>query len=64
METYAIRPAEVLVFGDYKNDLEMLALVDYSFAMANAHPQVKKMANYQTLSNDAFGVERVLEKLV
>ena len=54
---------EVLVFGDYNNDIEMLSLTDYSFAMANAHPNVKKVANYKTTSNDDYGVERIIEKL-
>ena len=60
----AISPAETMVFGDYNNDLEMLALADYSFAMANAHPNVLKAAKYSTLSNDAYGVEEVLEKVL
>lgn len=59
-----IKPEETLVFGDYNNDLEMLALADFSFAMENAHPNVKEAANYATSSNDNFGVERILEKLV
>lgn len=58
-----ITPNEVLVFGDYNNDIEMLSLTDYSFAMANAHPNVKKVANYETTSNDDYGVERIIEKL-
>ena len=59
-----ISQAETLVFGDYNNDLEMLSLAHYSFAMANAHPNVLQAANYQTLSNDEYGVEKVLEKLL
>ncbi|HMB63610.1 MAG TPA: HAD family hydrolase [Eudoraea sp.] len=55
---------ETLVFGDYNNDLEMMALADYSFAMANAHPNILKAANYTTESNDDFGVEHILEKLI
>ena len=61
---YNITPEETMVFGDYNNDLEMLALAEYSFAMENAHPNVKKVANYLTASNDNLGVERVLEKLL
>ena len=61
---YNITPAETMVFGDYNNDLEMLALADFSFAMENAHPNVKKVANYLTASNDNLGVERILEKLL
>jgi len=55
---------EVMVFGDYNNDLEMLALADYSFAMANAHPNVLKVARYRTGSNAEHGVEQVLEQLL
>ncbi len=63
-ELYGITPEETLVFGDYNNDLEMLAMADFSFAMENAHPNVKEAANYATSSNDDFGVERILEKLL
>ncbi len=59
-----IGPEETLVFGDYNNDLEMMALSDFSFSMANAHPNVLKAARYQTDSNDQFGVESVLESLL
>ena len=64
METYKIGNNELVVFGDYNNDLEMLALSDYSFAMANAHPNVLKAANYTTTSNNDFGVESILEKIL
>ena len=63
-ERYQITPEETMVYGDYNNDLEMLALAEYSFAMANAHPNVKRVANFETASNDDFGVERILEQLV
>ncbi|MEM9142413.1 MAG: HAD family hydrolase [Bacteroidota bacterium] len=64
MQRYGLYPNEVLVFGDYNNDLEMLALADHSFAMKNAHPNVKKVAKYETASHDDFGVERILEQLL
>lgn len=59
-----VTKAETMVFGDYHNDLEMLALADFSFAMGNAHPDIVKAANYQTTNNDDFGVERVLQRLL
>lgn len=59
-----ITKAETMVFGDYNNDLEMLALADFSFAMKNAHPNVKKIANFSTKSNNELGVEIVLEQLL
>ncbi len=64
MDLHNISSNELMVFGDYNNDLEMLALADYSFAMENAHSNVKKAANYSTKSNNDFGVELVLEQLL
>ncbi|MCM4169525.1 Sugar phosphatase YbiV [Arenibacter antarcticus] len=61
---YGISKEETMVFGDYNNDLEMLTMGHFSFAMANAHPNVIETANFMTSSNDDFGVERVLEQLV
>ncbi|MCM4165837.1 MULTISPECIES: HAD family hydrolase [unclassified Arenibacter] len=63
-EKYGIGRQETLVFGDYNNDLEMLAMADLSFAMANAHPNVTAAAKYRTKSNDESGVEDILEKLL
>jgi Cof subfamily protein (haloacid dehalogenase superfamily) len=59
-----ITPAETMAFGDYNNDLKMLEKADYSYAMKNAHPNVKKIANYETLSNEDRGVEYILEQLI
>lgn len=55
---------ETMVFGDYNNDIGMLKLARLSFAMKNAHPNVIKMANYQTKSNTEEGVEDILDKLL
>lgn len=64
MEKMGIQADELLVFGDYNNDLEMLELAHHSYAMANAHPNVKEVANYSTRSNDEQGVELVLQSLL
>lgn len=63
MRDAGVHAGQVMVFGDYNNDLEMLELSDFSFAMANAHPNVLKRARYRTLSNSEQGVEHVLEQL-
>lgn len=55
---------ETLVIGDYHNDIEMMQEAKFSFAMENAHDDIKKIANYSTKSNDNFGVELVLEQLL
>lgn len=55
---------DTLVFGDYNNDLQMLELAHFSFAMKNAHPHVKKIANFETKSNTNQGVEHILQQLI
>ncbi|MCX2682040.1 HAD family hydrolase [Galbibacter sp. EGI 63066] len=59
-----ITKEETMVFGDYNNDLEMMELAHFSYAMENAHPNVVKVANFQTKSNDDYGVEFILEQLI
>lgn len=63
-QNYNITPDETMAFGDYNNDIEMLKLAKYSYAMENAHPMVKEVANYTTKSNDDNGVESILEQLL
>lgn len=53
-----------VVFADYLNDLEMLDAANWSFAMANAHPDVKAKARFLAPSNDEHGVVRVLRRLL
>ncbi|MDN3664593.1 HAD family hydrolase [Algibacter miyuki] len=55
---------ETMVFGDYNNDLQMLELAHFSYAMKNAHPNVKRVANFETKSNMEQGVETILENLI
>ena len=59
-----IKPEECAAFGDFMNDYEMLQSVEYSFAMANAYPEVKKVAQFETLSNEDFGVIAGIKKLI
>lgn len=58
------KPEECAAFGDYLNDCEMLQAVGYSFAMANAHPDVKKVARFETVSNDQAGVLVGIRRLI
>lgn len=59
-----VSPEQTMVFGDYFNDLEMMEQAHFSYAMANAHPEIIKKAQYKTLSNSEFGVETVLKELL
>ena len=55
-----ITPAQTMVFGDYLNDLEMLDAAEWSFAMANAHPDVIARARHVAPSNNDNGVLRTI----
>ena len=51
----------VVAFGDGKNDLDMFQLADESYAVKNAHEDLKKYATDIILSNDEDGVAKWLE---
>jgi Cof subfamily protein (haloacid dehalogenase superfamily) len=59
-----ISKEETMVFGDYHNDIEMLQEASFSFAMGNAHKDIKEIAKYATKNNNDFGVEHILKKIV
>ncbi|HET6625359.1 MAG TPA: Cof-type HAD-IIB family hydrolase [Nocardioidaceae bacterium] len=54
---------DVVAFGDMPNDLPMLAWVGTSYAMANAHPMVRELADRVAPSNEDDGVAATLEEL-
>ena len=60
---FGISREHTMVFGDYLNDVEMMGEAHFSFAMENAHPEVKKAARFMTQSNDDRGVLSILEQL-
>lgn len=51
---------QTMAFGDYFNDLGLLDAAAWSFAMDNAHPQVRAHARYVAPSNNANGVVRTI----
>jgi hydroxymethylpyrimidine pyrophosphatase-like HAD family hydrolase len=51
----------MMAFGDGHNDLEMLAYVGHSYAMANGAPAVLQTAKFIAPSNNESGVLQVLE---
>nr|WP_223186723.1 HAD-IIB family hydrolase [Streptomyces sp. CBMA29] len=58
-----VTAAETIAFGDMPNDLPMFAWSGYGVAMANAHPELRRVADEVTLSNDEDGIAVVLERL-
>ena len=63
-ERLGVAPKECAAFGDYLNDVEMLEAVGHSFAMANAHPAVKRVALEEVPPNTEYGVMRKLRELL
>ena len=45
-------------------DLEMLEAAYYSYAMKNAHENVKKTARFITESNTNLGVEKIIQQVI
>lgn len=64
MDILGLTPDECMVFGDYLNDVGMMQAVTHSYAMANSHPDLFKIAsNVTKYTNDEDGVMRTLKEL-
>lgn len=50
-----------IAIGDSLNDLEMFEMADYSFAMDNAHPDIKELATHKVANHDKHGVAEAIE---
>jgi len=59
-----VTSAQTVVLGDYLNDLQMLDTATWSFAMANAHPDLIESAAYLAPHHAEDGVVRVLTHLL
>ena len=55
---------EVAVFGDDRNDIEMLSHYMHSVAMGNAGDEVKQAAKYVTMSNDDNGIAHAIRNIL
>ena len=59
-----IKYEETMVFGDYLNDLEMMKSAYHSYAMENAHEDLKKVSRFVAKSNDDNGVVEVIKEVI
>ena len=59
-----IKHEETMVFGDYLNDLEMMSSAYHSYAMENAHDDLKKVARFRAKSNDDSGVVHAIKAML
>jgi Cof subfamily protein (haloacid dehalogenase superfamily) len=55
---------QVLIFGDYDNDVGMMDIAGYAIAPKNASNKALSSADEITLSNDEDGVAFILDKLI
>ncbi|HMR50242.1 MAG TPA: Cof-type HAD-IIB family hydrolase [Arachnia sp.] len=61
---HGIGPDQTVVFGDFLNDLQLMGTATYSYAMANAHPEVLAAAAYRAPNNAEQGVIQVLNQIL
>ncbi|QTE30892.1 Cof-type HAD-IIB family hydrolase [Pengzhenrongella sicca] len=62
--TLGVTADQTMVFGDFLNDLEMMDAATYSFAMDNAHPDLRARASYLAPANSANGVVRTISSVL
>ena len=61
---FDIPKSEIMAFGDYDNDIEMLKEAGLGVGMANGSANLLAAADYITTSNDEDGIADALEKFV
>ena len=59
-----ISAEQTMVFGDFLNDLEMMDAATFSFAMDNAHPELRERASFVAPSNLENGVVRTISAVL
>ena len=62
-EKLGIPISEIAVFGDSMNDETMLQVAGFSVAMGNAEEEIKKIADFVTLTNDEGGITHALKHI-
>ncbi|MDF2882644.1 MAG: sugar-phosphatase [Clostridiaceae bacterium] len=63
-DNLGIKRDEVICIGDAGNDVHMIKYAGLGVAMGNAFPEVKKIADYITKTNEENGVAHVINKFI
>ncbi|MBT2574928.1 sugar-phosphatase [Bacillus sp. ISL-51] len=63
-EQLGIEQKQVMAIGDNGNDLSMIKWAGCGVAMANAIPEAREIADYETKSNNEHGVAHAIQELV
>ena len=64
LDKLGFRREELIAFGDNYNDMTMIGYAGMGVAMANAEPELKKIANHICDSNDEDGVAKTIEQMI
>lgn len=59
-----LKAVDTIAFGDMPNDIPMFAWASYGVAMADAHEELKAVADEVTSSNEEDGIAVVLERML
>lgn len=62
-ELLRISPEKTIAVGDYNNDISMVKAAGAGFAVDNAVPEVKAVADYVTVSNDDSAIAAIVDLL-
>lgn len=63
-ERIGISMSQVMAMGDSLNDIKMIEQAGLGIAMGNAQEEVKKVADWETTTNDQDGVARAIEEWI
>ena len=63
-QSLGVTSAQTMAFGDYYNDIELLARAEYSFVMENANEDMRRYGRFLAESNDRYGVTRAIRRLL
>ncbi len=59
-----VTPEQTMAFGDYLNDAGLLEAAHWSFAMDNAHPELRAQARHVVPANTREGVVRTIASML
>ncbi len=61
VELFELDPSKTIAIGDYDNDIAMIEAASVGVAVSNACDNLKKVADYITVSNDEHAIKKVIE---
>ncbi len=60
---FDIKPERIITAGDNDNDISMLEVARFGFAVSNSTDNVKRVADFITVSNEECAIARIIEMI-